>query len=92
MKQRIHLDYYGRVQNCGFRWHCKQCAGKAGVTGWAENDSYDLDHVTCEVQGSPEAVELFQQLVLQGNGYCRIERVEKTDARPKVFEMAFGMG
>jgi len=89
MTQRYYLDFYGRVQNCGFRWHCRQCAGTAGVTGWAENDPYDSSHVSCEVQGTPEAISLFLDLVQQGNGYSRVELVERQEIKPRALELRF---
>ena len=58
---RKRLSYMGKVQAVGFRFTVDGCAGEAGVTGWVRN--MDDGSVLCEVQGTPEQVARFKELV-----------------------------
>lgn len=60
---RRRMRYVGKVQAVGFRFTVDGCAGEAGVTGWVRN--MDDGSVLCEVQGTPEQVTHFRQLVQQ---------------------------
>ncbi len=52
MRIRKHIQFYGRVQGVGFRYHATYKARFLGLTGWVRN-CYD-GTVEMEVQGEPE--------------------------------------
>ena len=79
MKQRLHCDIYGKVQHCGFRYFCWKCAKRAGVIGWAANDTDHDNHVILEVQGDVPQLAQFFELLAIGNGHCRIDSIDKSD-------------
>ena len=87
--KRIHCEVKGKVQSCGFRDFCWRCTRKAGVSGWAANDTSDIHHVALEVQGEEEQLEKFFSLLLKGDGRCRIDSIEKTEIVPVENETAF---
>lgn len=58
---RKRLSYVGKVQAVGFRFTVDGCASEAGVTGWVKN--MNDGSVLCEVQGTPEQVHEFMDLV-----------------------------
>lgn len=60
---RRRLRYVGKVQAVGFRFTVDGCAKEAGVTGWVRN--VDDGSVECEVQGTPEQISAFRDLVQQ---------------------------
>ena len=55
MKIRRHMQFYGRVQGVGFRYHAAYKARFLGLTGWVRN-CYD-GSVEMEVQGEPEPID-----------------------------------
>ena len=87
--KRIHCDVRGRVQHCGFRYFCWKCAKSAGVTGWAANDTDCDTHVVLEVQGNEDELDWFFILLKKGNGYCRIDNIEKSEVAVDVSETGF---
>ncbi len=87
--RRIHCDVRGKVQHCGFRYFCWKCAKKAGVTGWAANDTDCGTRVLLEVQGSESQLSRFFDLLEKGNGYCRIDSIDQADVNPDVSEEGF---
>ena len=54
---RYHVVFYGRVQGVGFRYTSQHLADSLGITGWVRNE--DDGTVSCELQGSPEAIDQF---------------------------------
>lgn len=92
---RRRLTYVGKVQAVGFRFTVDGCAQQAGVTGWVRN--MDDGSVTCEVQGTPEQVAAFKQLVQEAidnpktwieGGLAREEVLDpKPDARFSILNL-----
>lgn len=67
---RWRIQFYGRVQNVGFRFTACQIAEQLGLTGWVRNE---LDgSVTLEIQGE---VEKLNQVIglLYEDKYIRID-------------------
>ena len=89
MLKRLHCDIHGKVQHCGFRYFCWKCAKKAGVTGWAANDTDHDTHVVLEVQGNESQLDQFFKLLELGNGHCRIDSNDKSDVDVDVSENGF---
>lgn len=87
--RRIHCDIKGKVQHCGFRYFCWKCAKKAGVTGWAANDSDCGTRVILEVQGEEPQLDQFFFLLDKGNGYSRIDSIDKSDMDVDASEKGF---
>ena len=59
------------------------------MTGWAANDTDCDTHVVLEVQGNEDALEWFFILLKKGNGYCRIDNIEKSEVAVDVSETGF---
>lgn len=73
MKIRKHIQFYGRVQGVGFRYHATYKARFLGLTGWVRN-CYD-GSVEMEVQGEPEPIDdLISYLHRQR--FIRIDRMD----------------
>ncbi len=77
--KRIRCDVRGRVQSCGFRDFCWKCARKAGISGWAANDPACMTRVILELQGEADEIEKFLTLLRKGNGYCRVDTIERQE-------------
>lgn len=60
---RKQIDFYGRVQGVGFRYHAKHAADSFGLTGWVRNE-YD-GSVHMEVQGEEELIDRMLQTLNQ---------------------------
>lgn len=52
---RYKMQFFGRVQGVGFRYHAYYKARSLGLTGWVEN-RYD-GSVLMEVQGEQRAID-----------------------------------
>ncbi len=72
-KTRKHIIFSGRVQGVGFRWHSKNYAASAGLTGWVQN-LYD-GTVEMEVQGTEEKIAGLLQYMEQ-RPYVEIEGID----------------
>ena len=70
---RKQIQFYGRVQGVGFRYHAKHAADSFGLTGWVRNE-YD-GSVRMEVQGSEELIDRMIQM-LNGDSYIDIRDME----------------
>lgn len=70
-----HCIVKGRVQGVGFRYHTLTLAKRLNLTGWVRNDSAGT--VTFEVYGSASSLEHFFELLEKGNGFIRIDTLEK---------------
>lgn len=71
---RKHIQFYGRVQGVGFRFHATYKAQFLGLTGWVRN-CYD-GSVEMEVQGEPELIDdLVRHLHRQR--FVRIDRMDE---------------
>ena len=55
MNIRKHIQFYGKVQGVGFRYHATYKARFLGLTGWVRNCSDGS--VEMEVQGEPELID-----------------------------------
>ena len=55
MKIRKYIQFYGKVQGVGFRYHATYRAKFLGLTGWVRNCSDGS--VEMEVQGKPELID-----------------------------------
>lgn len=87
--RRLHCDIRGKVQHCGFRYYCWKCAKKAGVTGWAANDTDCDTRVVLEVQGNEPQLDQFFVLLDKGNGSCRIDCIDRSDIDVDINEKGF---
>ncbi len=80
MKIRKHIQFYGRVQGVGFRYHATYKARFLGLTGWVRN-CYD-GSVEMEVQGEPEPIDdLISYLHRQR--FIRIDRMDTETLAPE---------
>ena len=70
---RKQIQFYGRVQGVGFRYHAKHAADSFGLTGWVRNE-YD-GSVRMEVQGEEELVDRMIQ-ALDEDRYIDIRDME----------------
>ena len=72
---RRQYQVHGRVQGVGFRYTVTQTANTLGLTGWVRNE-YD-GSVTCEVQGSEEAMDKLWEIIHCHRGsFIRIDRYD----------------
>ncbi len=85
---RYRMNFYGQVQGVGFRYTASHAAERYRLTGWAKNE-YD-GSVTCEVQGSKEAIDAWYLFVDQAR-YISIDRVEKMEIPEDPDERGFGV-
>lgn len=74
MTIRKHIDFYGRVQGVGFRYHAVYKSRLLGLTGWVRN-CYD-GSVEMEVQGEPERIDDLL-LYLHRQRFIRIEEMKE---------------
>ena len=52
---RKKIQFYGRVQGVGFRFHAQYAAEALGLTGWVRNENDGS--VRMEVQGAEELID-----------------------------------
>ena len=78
---RKHVVFYGTVQGVGFRYTAYHLANLLGLTGWARNE--DDGSVTCELQGSRDAIQEFMNRI--GNQRF-IEITDKEESNIKVLK------
>ena len=74
MNIRKHIQFYGKVQGVGFRYHATYRARILGLTGWVRN-CYD-GSVEMEVQGEPEKIDDLL-LYLHRQKFIRINRMDE---------------
>lgn len=74
MNIRKHIQFYGKVQGVGFRYHATYRARILGLTGWVRN-CYD-GSVEMEVQGEPEKIDDLL-LYLHHQKFIRIGRMDE---------------
>lgn len=84
---RKYVIVTGRVQGVGFRYHAMNLALEYHLTGWVRN--LNNGAVEMEVQGEPEAVELFIQNLGTGTNWIRIDNKSVADTREIENETAF---
>ncbi|UPA11542.1 acylphosphatase (plasmid) [Borrelia parkeri] len=66
----------GKVQGVGFRFFTEQTATKIAIKGFVKN----LDDGKVEIVAffdNKEQIELFEKTLKKGNGYSKIENIEK---------------
>ncbi|ANF34597.1 MULTISPECIES: acylphosphatase [Borrelia] len=66
----------GKVQGVGFRFFTEQIATKIAIKGFVKN----LDDGKVEIVAffdNKEQIELFENTLKKGNGYSKIENIEK---------------
>jgi acylphosphatase len=85
---RKQLQFYGRVQGVGFRYHATHAARGLGLTGWVRNE-YD-GSVMMEVQGPEELIDRMI-LTLQQDSYINILQIEVKDLPVREDEYGFGV-
>jgi acylphosphatase len=73
--KRYKLQFYGSVQGVGFRYTARHAADMYRLTGYVRNE-YD-GSVTCEVQGDPEAIDAFIEILSRGR-FIEITAVDRT--------------
>lgn len=74
MTVRKHMQFYGRVQGVGFRYHATYKARELELTGWVRNE--DDGSVEMEVQGDPDRINLLL-LYLFKQRFIRIEDMKE---------------
>ena len=74
MRIRKHIQFYGKVQGVGFRYHATYKAKFLGLTGWVRNCTDGT--VEMEVQGEPELIDDLL-LYLHRQRFVRISRMEE---------------
>ena len=86
MNIRKHIQFYGRVQGVGFRYHATYKARFLGLTGWVSN--LPDGRVEMEVQGETGAIEKLLEL-LNEDMYIRISKTESMELPIKEKEKKF---
>ncbi|MDO4467325.1 MAG: acylphosphatase [Bacillota bacterium] len=71
---RQKLQFWGKVQNVGFRYSMTMKARSLGCTGWVKNESDGS--VKAEVQGEPDAIKEVVKY-LKKDKYIRIRFVNR---------------
>lgn len=74
MTVRKYMQFYGRVQGVGFRYHATYKARELELTGWVRNE--DDGSVEMEVQGDPDRINLLL-LYLFKQRFIRIEDMKE---------------
>lgn len=85
---RKQIQFYGRVQGVGFRYHASHAARDLGLTGWVRNE-YD-GSVCMEVQGQEEWIERMVWLLNQDR-YIDIQHMEMKNIPVREDEYGFGV-
>ncbi|MDX9916925.1 MAG: acylphosphatase [Gudongella sp.] len=70
---RVRADFYGKVQNVGFRYEVYLLARRLELTGWVENAS--TGEVMAEFQGSRQKI-LFLIDFMKSLIRARVDKVE----------------
>lgn len=70
---RKQIQFYGRVQGVGFRFHAQYAADALGLTGWVRNENDGS--VRMEVQGEEELIDRML-LTFKKDRYIRIDGIE----------------
>ena len=70
---RKKIQFYGRVQGVGFRFHAQYAAETLGLTGWVKNENDGSVHM--EVQGAEELIDRML-LTFKEDRYIRISGME----------------
>ena len=74
MTKRIHISAVGRVQGVGYRFFVHDIAASMNLSGWVRN-CFD-GAVEMEVQGEPEALDLFCEKVKKGPALAEVTGFE----------------
>lgn len=76
-RKLLQLTIIGRVQGVGFRHFARQKALELNLGGWVRNK---MDgSVEIEVEGHPDTLDIYIDLLKLGNGYSRIDRIFRSD-------------
>lgn len=78
---RRHLLVSGRVHGVGYRWFVKELADSLGLSGWVRNREEGT--VEAEAEGTPEALDKFEEALEHGNPSARVESIKSRDAAPQ---------
>ncbi len=70
---RKQIQFYGRVQGVGFRFHAQYAADALGLTGWVRNENDGS--VRMEVQGEEKLIDRML-LTFKEDRYIRIDGIE----------------
>lgn len=73
MTTEAHCIITGRVQQVGFRAYAESEAKTCGVTGWIQNQEDGTVQVL--IQGTPENVKYFIEVLHEGSVLARVEDV-----------------
>jgi acylphosphatase len=84
MKVSKLMIIHGRVQGVGFRYFIQYNAKEIGVKGYVKN----LDDGTVEIlaQGRPEDVRKLKSIVIKGNGFSKVTRVDEHSSETKTYD------
>ena len=85
MKIRKYIQFYGKVQGVGFRYHATYRAKFLGLTGWVRNE-YD-GTVRMEVQGRKDMIYKLMEGLNRGM-YISIDWIDEKDI-PVIEERSF---
>jgi acylphosphatase len=77
----------GRVQGVGFRYFTRSEAGRIEVNGFVRNVPDGT--VEAEVQGDPDEVDRFVEVLRKGPPGSRVDRVDVTDVPSQEGEEGF---
>jgi acylphosphatase len=73
----LRLSIRGRIQGVGFRYWASSQALHLKIKGWVRNEADGS--VSCECQGTADAVQAFVEAVREGPSHARVDKV---DANP----------
>ena len=76
-EKRYEIAVHGRVQGVGFRYAARNQARLLGLKGWVENRPDGS--VLIQVQGKPEACNVYITWCQTGPAYSWVERIELTE-------------
>jgi acylphosphatase len=74
-EQRMTAHVVGYVQGVGFRWWIRARAERLGLKGWVMNEN-DERGVAVVAEGAPGQLDQLEQLLWQGPGAARVDRVD----------------
>ncbi len=85
----FHAVVKGEVQGVGFRVSAVLRAERLGLTGWVRNT--DEGDVEVWAEGKSEELESFYSWLQIGPSAARVDKVLKTDERPRGFYSRFSV-
>lgn len=87
--KRYYLRFFGRVQGVGFRYFVYENASRMNLTGYVRN--LTDGSVEAEIQGEGAFIDELRNIILRGNRYIKVARLEIKEINSKEKEKNFEM-